>query len=171
MKIYLRKITKDDSAMIVKWRNSHNVLAHCFIKNKITIESQEEFFTNFVETGKYAQFIVERMDEDFGAFSYPIATVYLKDMDTFNKRCELCIFTSEDQEWNTESQAIAVKMLLYKAFKEYGMHKIYSYIFYKFLSEAELLKNAGFYTEAILRNEAIDEYGEYVDVVRFAITN
>lgn len=60
-------------------------------------------------------------------------------------------------------------MLIDKAFNELGMHKVYSYVFYKFLDEAELLNRTGFESEAILKDEAIDENGNYVDVVRFAI--
>ncbi len=169
MRIYLRPITAEDGAAIVKWRNSPKVLSHCINKLPITLESNLAFYKNYVETGRYKQFIVERIDEDFGVLSYPIATVYLKDMDRFNKRCELCIFTSDDQEWNTESQSIAIKLLLEKAFKEYGMHKVYSYVFYKYIDEAELLMSAGFTTEAILRKEAYNLDGQYEDVVRFSI--
>lgn len=169
MRIYLRPITLEDGQIIVKWRNTPSVRAHCLNQKLITIESNEAFFHANIYTGLYQQFIVERIDEDFGLASYPIATVYLKDIDQTNKRCELCIFTSDDQEWNTESQSIAVKMLLKKAFDELNMHKVYSYAFYKFMNEASLLKRAGFNTEAILKEEAVDENGEYEDIVRFAI--
>lgn len=84
----------------------------------MTIEGNSKFFKDNVETGKYIQYIVERIEDDFGVSSYPIATVYLKDFDRINMRCELCIFTSDDGEWNTESQEIAIKMLLDKAFDE-----------------------------------------------------
>mgnify|MGYP000791117963 FL=1 len=114
---------------------------------------------------------MERIEENSGVASYPIATVYLKDIDRVNRRCELCIFTSDDEEWNTESQAIAIKLLLKKAFEELYLHKVYSYVFYKFINEAELLKKAGFTTEAIFKNEAVDENGNYEDVVRFSIIN
>ncbi len=171
MKIYLRPITLADGPTIVKWRNTSRVRAHCLNQKPITIESNETFFHQFVETGAYQQYIVERIEEDFGLASYPIATVYLKDIDKTNKRCELCIFTSNDQEWNTESQSIAVKHLLKKAFDELGMHKVYSYAFYKFIDEAELLKRAGFTTEAILKDEALNSEGEYDDIVRFVITD
>ena len=171
MKIYLRPITLNDGARIVKWRNTPSVREHCLNQNPITIESNEAFFHQFVETGHYQQFIVERIDEDFGVSSYPIATVYLKDIDRTNRRCELCIFTSDDQEWNTESQAIAIKILLEKAFEELNMHKVYSYVFYKFIDEARLLKRAGFSTEAILKEEAVNAEGEFEDIVRLVITD
>lgn len=171
MRIYLRPITLQDGCNIVKWRNTPSVRAHCLNQKPITIESNEAFFHQYIETGWYQQFIVERIDEDFGVASYPIATVYLKDIDRTNKRCELCIFTSDDQEWNTESQTIAVKMLLEKAFNDLGMHKVYSYAFYKFIDEASLLKNAGFSIEAVFKEEAINSNGDYEDIVRFVITD
>lgn len=169
MRIYLREITEEDGHLIVKWRNAPSVSSHCLNQVPITLESNLEFYNTKVKTGQYLQYIVERIDEDFGVLSYPIATVYLKDIDPTNKRCELCIFTSDDQEWNTESQSIAVKQLLEKAFHELNMHKVYSYVFYKYIDEAELLKRAGFATEAILKSEAIDSEGSYQDIVRFSI--
>ena len=169
MHIFLRPISEDDGQLIVKWRNSPNVSSHCFTKTSITEKQYSQFFKDNVVTGKYVQFIVECIEEQSGVASYPIATVYLKDIDRNNKRCELCIFTSDDEEWNTESQSIAVKMLIDKAFNELGMHKIYSYVFYKFIDEADLLKRAGFTSEAILKDEAVDECGKYEDVIRFSI--
>lgn len=145
MRVNLRPVTLDDGPTIVKWRNAPSVSSHCFNKRPITVESNQDFFKAYVQTGKYKQFIVERVDEEFGVSSYPIATIYLKDMDSANNRCELCIFTSDDQEWNIESQSMAVKMLVEKAFSEYGIHKVYSYVFYKYLDEAELLKTGGIY--------------------------
>ena len=171
MQIYLRPIVKEDVDMIVKWRNSPKVSSHCLNKKPITKESHLDFFENYVVPGHYRQFIVEKIEEQSGAASYPIATVYLKDIDLTNRRCELCIFTSDDEEWNTESQAIAIKLLLKKAFEELGMHKVYSYVFYKYIDESDLLKRAGFTTEAILKNEALDENGNFDDVVRFYILN
>ena len=171
MKIFLRPITEADCDNIVKWRNSEKVLSHCMTKQKITKESNHRFFEENVKTGKYKQFIVERVDEEFNLVSYPIATAYLKDIDSWNKRCELCIFTSDDVEWDAEGQAIAIKMLVEKAFNEYGMHKVYSYVFKKFPDEVALLKKAGFMIEATLKNEAIGLDGNYEDMIRLYILN
>lgn len=168
MRIVLRPITLQDGETLIRWRNDERVLNHCLSRAKITEESNREFFKNFVETGKYKQFMVERLADDY-PISYPIATVYLKDMDYTNKRCELCIFTSTDTEWAPESQSLAIKMLVDKAFNEYGMHKVYSYVFYKFPEEVDLLKNAGFSSEAIMKDEALNEEGKYEDIVRLSI--
>ena len=169
MKIVLRPITLQDAGHLIKWRNDENVINHCLSRATITEESNRIFFKNNIETGKYKQFMVERLADDFPMVAYPIATVYLKDMDYTNKRCELCIFTSTDTEWEPESQSQAIHMLVEKAFCEYDMHKVYSYVFYKFPGEVELLKKAGFSSEAILKDEALNAEGEYEDIVRLSI--
>lgn len=171
MMIRLRPITIADGPYIVKWRNTPSVLAHCLNQTPITLESNEVFFRQHVITGDYVQFVVEQRNAEEDAVPCPIATVYLKDIDKTNKRCELCMITSGEHEWNTESQAAAVKLLLQKAFSEMKIHKVYSYAFYRFINEASLLKRAGFTMEAVLREEVINADGEYDDIVRFAITD
>ncbi len=171
MQIFLRPIAESDGPNIVRWRNDPNVLNHCLDKTRITEESNLAFYKANVETGKYKQFIVECVETYSGVCTYPIATVYLKDMDYGNKRCELCIFTSSDVEWNPDGQTIAIEMLLEKAFNEYGMHKVYSYVFKKFPNEVDLLINAGFSVEATLRGEAINENGEAEDILRLCKIN
>ena len=75
-------------------------------------------------------------------------------------------------DWqNLMSDVKKVKMLLEKAFDEYGMHKVYSYVFYKYADEVELLKSAGFSVETILKEEALGENGQYEDIVRLSIFN
>lgn len=171
MHIFLRPVSENDGPNIVRWRNDPEVLSHCLDKTHITEESNRAFYKANIETGRYKQFIVECVEQHSGVCTYPIASVYLKDMDYGNKRCELCIFTSSDVEWNPEGQTIAIKMLTEKAFKEYGMHKVYSYVFNKFPDEVNLLRNAGYAIEAILKGEAMTKEGEFEDLVRLCITN
>lgn len=171
MRIFLRPVTLEDGKMIVKWRNSSNVRSHCFDKTLLTLESNEKFYNNYIKTGKYKQFIVNRIDDDFGIVSYAIASIYLKDMDNNNRRCELCIFTSDDEEWNSESQSIAIRQMLKMAFEEFNMHKVYSYVFKKNTDEIELLEKSGFKEEALLKEEAYDLDGKCLDVVRMCVIN
>lgn len=169
MNVFLRPVQEKDGHLIVKWRNSPNILRHCMNQNKITLDSNRNFFNDNVKTGKYIQYIVERIEEGTSVVSYPIATVYLKDIDRMNRRCELCIFTSDDEEWNAESQSIAIQMLLKEAFGDLKMHKVYSYVFYKFLDEANLFRSAGFSIEAVFRSEVKSAENEFEDVVRFSV--
>lgn len=169
MRIYLRPIEITDTYLILKWRNTTKIKNHCFDKSEVTEQSHMEFYKENIETGKYKQFIVERIEEITGVASYPIATVYLKDIDHQNHRCELCIFTSDDEEWNTESQSIAIRMLIEKAFNEYGIHKIYSYVIANNFDEVELLEKSGFIQEAILKEESLLLNGNRSDVIRMAL--
>lgn len=168
MRIFLRPITENDAAHIVKWRNSEKVLKHCMTKTPITIESHMQYYHDHVLTGKNIQFIVERVEEELGLAAYPIATIYLKDVDRENHRCELCVFTSSDIEWEMEGQVLATKMLLEKAFNEYGMHKVYSRVFYN--EGIEILKAAGFSLESVLKEEVFMD-GKYQDIYRLSIFN
>ena len=59
-------------------------------------------------------------------------------------------------------------MVLEKAFKEYGMHKIYSRVFY--IEGVEMLKSAGFSIESVLKSEVLID-GEYHDIYRMSIFN
>lgn len=168
MRIFLRPITENDAAHIVKWRNSEKVLKHCMTKTPITMESHMQYYRDRVLTGKNIQFIVERVEEELGLAAYPIATIYLKDVDRENHRCELCVFTSSDIEWEIEGQVLATKMLLEKAFNEYGMHKVYSRVFYN--EGIEMLKQAGFSLESVLKEEVFMD-GKYQDIYRLSIFN
>ena len=170
IQVYLRPITEQDTDMIVKWRNSDYVRSHSLSKKVITPESHMKHFREHVLTGHYKQFIVERIAE-IGVVVYPIATVYLKDMDVENKRCELCVFTSADQEWIEECQVEGIKQLIKKAFEEYGMHKVYSYVFCKYPEEVKLLEKTGLKVEAKITNEARELDGTYSDIYRMSIVN
>lgn len=171
MHIYLRPVKEEDGKLIVKWRNTPSVMAHCFNKKTITLESNMAFFRQYIETGVYKQFIVEKAEEFVGVAAYPIATVYLKDIDYNNKRCELCVFTSDDEEWNSDSQSIAIRKLLEYCFRELHIHKVYSYVFAEFEDEIELLRSAGFEKEALLKSEAVDMSGNYADAYRMSVFN
>lgn len=127
-----------------------------------------QYYRDRVLTGKNIQFIVERVEEELGLAAYPIATIYLKDIDRENHRCELCVFTSSDIEWEMEGQVLATKMLLEKAFNEYGMHKVYSRVFYN--EGIEMLKAAGFSLESVLKEEVLMD-DKYQDIYRLSIFN
>lgn len=168
MRIFIRPITEKDAANIVKWRNSEEVHKHCMSKAPITLESHMQYYREKVLTGKNLQFIVERVEEEQGLAAYPIATIYLKDVDYENHCCELCVFTSSDIEWEVESQVFATKLILEKAFHDYKMHKVYARTFYN--EGIEMLKSAGFTLESVLKSEVMID-GEYRDIYRLSFFN
>ena len=54
---------------------------------------------------------------------------------------------------------------------DYGMHKVYSYVFQKFPNEVDLLTMAGFTIEATLMGEARNEFGDYENLIRLCRLN
>lgn len=144
MKIKLRPVELKDGRTIVNWRNDPLVREHCRNHTPITEDINKDFYHSFVETGKYKQYMVERLDEEYGVFSYSIATIYLKDIDYTLKSAELCLFTSNDREWNSDSQIMAIRKILEIAFNELKLNIVYSYTFKQFIKEAEILETFGF---------------------------
>ena len=68
MRFFLREVTLEDGKNIVNWRNNRNVITHCIDETLITEEYNECFYHEYVETGRVKQFIIERSDEEWGAF-------------------------------------------------------------------------------------------------------
>lgn len=168
MRIFLREVKAEDGKNIVKWRNSINVARHCIDKTIISEESNKKFFEDMVLTGKCKQFIVEKIDEEYGGvFSYQIGTIYFKDIDKENRKVELGMFPSDEEEWNSIGQELAIKQMTSIAFDELGMHKIYSYVLADCPEEVELFKKCGFLEEGVFRDEII-ENDNFRDIVKFS---
>lgn len=170
MRIYLRKINPKDSEYIVKWRNHPQVLRHCMDGTLITVESQLMFYNTNILTRKYIQFMVEKMDESYGTFSYPVASVYLKNLDYENGKCELGVIPNEDEEWDDEAKIEAVRQLTLRAFHEFHFHKVYAYVFADCDDEVRLMEKCGFLIEGRFCSEIFDA-GEYRDIIRLAVIN
>ena len=157
MKIVLREVKSEDGANIARWRNSVKVVNHCIDKTIISEESNKKFFEKMILTGKYIQYIVERFDEEFGGiYAYQIGTTYFKDVDNENHKCELGMFPSDDDEWNSEGQELAVREMIKRAFSKMKMHKLYAYVYSDCLEEIDLLKKCGFTEEGEFIQEIYD---------------
>ena len=166
MHIYLREINPKDSEYIVKWRNHPQVLRHCMDNTLITVESQLLFYNANILTHKFLQFMVEKMDETYGTFSYPIASVYLKNLDKENGKCELGMIPSDDSEWDDAAKMEAIRQLTLRAFHEFRFHKVYAYVFADCEDEVRLMKSVGFEREGYFREDVRGKDGAYRDVVR-----
>lgn len=158
MKIHLRPVELKDGRTIVNWRNDPFVRAHCRNHTPITEEMNEAYFHSFVETGKYKQYMVDKIGEDYGVFAYSIATIYLKDVDYISKSAELCLFTSNDREWNEESQLLAIKRILEIAFNDLKLQTINSYTFKEFIKDAAILNSFGFVMDSSYNKDDLVKY-------------
>ena len=87
--IYLRNMTKDDTDLIIKWRNSEEVRSRFIYQALFTRQSHEKWIETMVNTGKVVQMIICLKDGDV-----PVA-VYISGILTPPTTRENTVFLSE----------------------------------------------------------------------------
>ncbi|WP_051656787.1 GNAT family N-acetyltransferase [Butyrivibrio sp. AE3004] len=100
-KIILRKITYDDTPLVVKWRNNPRVRNNFIYREFFTDEIHNGWMKNKVETGEVVQLIIcekpETWDKEENEMSLrPVGSVYLRDIDNKEKTAEYGVFIGED---------------------------------------------------------------------------
>lgn len=91
-KVSLRKITLEDTDLIVKWRNNERVRNNFVFKEVFTKEMHENWFKTRIMTGDVEQFIICENDND----NKPVGSVYFRDIDRDEMSAEYGIFIGED---------------------------------------------------------------------------
>ena len=93
--IYLRPITdsEEDTANIIRWRNSDAVRPYFIYQKPFTIEGHKQWLEKEIFSGKGYQFIVCKSDSD-----RPIGCTYLRDYDTVSRKAEYGFFLGEVEE-------------------------------------------------------------------------
>ena len=81
--IFLRKMTVDDTDLIVSWRNSESVRKRFIYRGEFTREGHLSWIKNMVETGKVIQMMI--CDLETGQ---PLGSVYLRDVDRGHSKAE-----------------------------------------------------------------------------------
>ncbi len=117
MEVKIRKIEIEDTANIVKWRNSENVLQYFIDQRKINEESHINWLNNYVFTGKVAQFIIVCDNQDVGS-------IFLRDIDLESKSAEYGVFIGEDAYRGKGVGSKASRLILEYGFNELKLDKI-----------------------------------------------
>ena len=89
-KVFLRPITREDTPLIVAWRNTPSVYRHFIFRQPFTPELHENWLRTKVDTGKVIQYIIVEKDG-----SRPVGSVYYRDVDPENESAEYGIFIGE----------------------------------------------------------------------------
>lgn len=165
--IYLRPLTINDTEYIISWRNSPEIIQRLFNQEKLTREMHLKFYKENVETGKYVQYIIERIDAS-NICSYPVGTAFFKNIDLWNQKCEYGVFTKDLDEWKSEFGYIPTRLMIKKAFEEMNMNKVYVYVFSDNEEEINVYTKCGFKIEGELKQE-IRANAEYKDVYYMAV--
>ena len=117
-KIDLRRMTVDDTANILKWRNSPFVTSHFIYRLPLTKEGHLKWIREKVDKGSTEQFIIELKDKT------GIGSVYLQHIDNDRKSAEFGIFIGDESRSGKGYGDEALKLILSYAKAELGLHMI-----------------------------------------------
>ncbi len=166
--ICLRPIRPDDTDWVIAWRNSEHVRNNFLYQEQITASDHEKWMREMVGTGKVVQWIIYVSDGDM-----PIGSVYLRDIDKENRKCEFGIFIGDKVDcgrgYGTEACNLATKY----AFETLGLSKVYLRLKSENIAAMKVYERAGYVTEGVFKQDRWIA-GEPVDVVfmaRFADVN
>lgn len=163
--IYLRPIQKDDTDLIVKWRNQNNVRNYFIYQADFTREGHLYWLHEVVEKGRAAQMMI--CEKETGK---PVGSVYIRDIDHTHHKGEYGIFIGEESARGKGVGTSAAKLMIEYGFKELGLHRIYLRVLSGNDQAVRSYEKAGFVREGYLKDDAYIN-GKYVDIVWMAIVN
>ena len=161
--VKIRPMTESDTANIVRWRNTPSVYEHFIYRTPLTEEAHLNWLHNRVETGDVAQFI--SVDTESGE---DVGSVYLRDIDNDNKKCEYGIFIGEDSCRGKGIGSAAARLALEYAFEELKMNRVFLRVFADNKQAVRSYEKAGFKYEGTFRDDVIIDGTPY-DMVFMAI--
>ncbi|MCI8654437.1 MAG: UDP-4-amino-4,6-dideoxy-N-acetyl-beta-L-altrosamine N-acetyltransferase [Clostridia bacterium] len=164
--VELRKITKEDTDNIVKWRNKPEVKKNFCIQDDLTRQDHLRWFTNKIQTGEVEQFII--IDRTTNS---PVGSTYLRDIDMKNKKAEFGIFIGEDSARNKGIGTDTASLMLQYGFKELQLNKIFLRVFSDNLRAIRAYEKVGFTNEGIAREDIRLPNGKYQDIMFMAKLN
>lgn len=162
-KVSLRPITREDTGLIVTWRNKPSVYRHFIFQQPFTRELHENWLTTRVDTGKVIQYII--LDKAQGK---PVGSVYFRDVDSENESAEYGIFIGEEDYLNRGFGSETARL-----FTRFGLDVLkLRRISLRVLGGNDIARRsyekAGFVTEGVFRR-MVKLNGAYRDVEFMAI--
>lgn len=165
MKVYLRLMTREDTDLIVAWRNQDGVRKKFIYQELFTRQSHEHWWDTMIETGKAVQMILCEEGTD-----RPLGSVYVRDIDRQHRKGEYGIFIGEDDARGRGVGTQAARLMIAYAFEELKLHKLYLRVFADNAGAIRSYEKAGFVQEGYLKEEVLID-GEYRDMVWMAVLN
>lgn len=138
-KVALRRMTREDTDLIVKWRNNQRVRDNFVYREKFTNEIHENWIKTKVETGEVVQLIICEKGNN-----RPVGSVYFRDIDNTAHSAEYGIFIGEDDAigkgYGNETAVLATEY----ARKELGLTKLILRVFTYNEAAIKSYEHAGF---------------------------
>lgn len=148
-RIILRLISREDTKLIVAWRNNARVRKNFIFQEQFTEEMHNHWLDTKVASGEVVQFIITIKKD-----GVPIGSVYFRNIDYDEKKAEYGIFIGEDTAVGKGYGTEAAELALEYAFHVLELKKVYLRVFADNKSAIQSYLNAGFgkidYTENIV---------------------
>jgi len=163
--IYLRPMDKEDTDLIVAWRNRDEVRENFIYRELFTREGHEHWIETMIKTGRAVQMMICRIPS-----GKAVGSVYIRDIDRQHNKAEYGIFIGEADARGRGVGTAAAKLMLRYCFEEEGLHRVYLRALSGNLQAIRSYEKAGFVREACLRDDVrID--GQYYDIIWMAAVN
>lgn len=165
--IFLRELKEKDAPLMLEWMHDPEIQMG-FRKNmmEMTLADAENFCrlavpVNKFENGQSLHFAIANDSDEY------LGTISLKEIDCDNKSAEYAISTRR----KTHGKGIAkvsTGLILKKAFKEYGLHRVYLSVLSDNKSAIRLYERCGFSFEGESREHLFLD-GRYVNLKWYGI--
>ncbi len=145
-KVYLRKITYEDTPLVVKWRNNPRVRNNFIYREVFTDEIHNNWMKTKVETGEVVQLIIcpKAGGGAEGSADRPVGSVYLRDIDMNEKTAEYGVFIGEDDATGRGYGNEAAELMCRYAKAELGLKKLILRVFADNTAALKSYEHAGF---------------------------
>lgn len=163
--IYLRPMTKEDTDLIISWRNTDVVRKRFIDQAPFTREGHLNWIATMVDTGRVVQKIICMADT-----GRPVGSVYVRDIDLRHGKGEYGIFIGEADARGKGIGTRAARLMLEYCFGELKLHKVFLRAFADNIQAIRSYEKAGFIKEGYLREDVCIE-GNYRDIVLMAVLN
>lgn len=162
--IYLRRMTEEDTDLIVRWRNQDFVRENFIYQKPFTREGHLGWIETMIKTGRVIQFVICASE------GKPVGSVYLRDIDRVHRKAEYGIFIGEREALGRGYGTEAAKLMIRYSFEELGLHKLMLRVLSDNDRARKSYERAGFVQEAYLCDE-VCLGGSYRDVILMAVIN
>ncbi|MBO5567494.1 MAG: GNAT family N-acetyltransferase [Clostridia bacterium] len=162
-RVTLKSISYEDTDDIVRWRNRDAVRSNFIYREEFTKEVHEKWIKEKVEPKRVFQFIIIVNEEN-----RKIGSIYLRDIDTMNQKCEFGIFIGEEEFLGRGLGTEAAKLILHFAFEELKMNKVFLRLLAENRRAFRSYLKVGFKEEGLSRQDVLID-GLFHDVIFMSI--
>jgi diamine N-acetyltransferase len=162
MKISLRRLEKADAPLMLEWMHDEDI-QRSFQRNMMsaTLQDAEDFCQSAavpdeLQGGENIHFAIADENDEY------LGTVSLKNVDVKNKTAEYAIVTRKKAHRKGVA-AQATKLVLQKAFEEYGLHRVYLNVLENNQVAIKLYEKSGFSYEGEFKQHILKD-GKYMNL-------